>query len=163
MQITLNQADIETAISEYVARKVRFEDGVKPIIDLRATRGPEGFTAIIELDRPTEAVPPAGPIHRVAKVPPIPVPRAAVPQAPQAIQASSPAEVMTNAQEPAQDDAGDAQADTPTEATPEAEAGQEEQADGQETPNEAAAEAAPAADAPQTRSLFGKLKAPRNS
>lgn len=50
MQITLTQADIETAILTHLNTKLKFEEGFTPSIELKATRGPEGFTAIIDLD-----------------------------------------------------------------------------------------------------------------
>lgn len=49
MQITLNQAEIESAISTYIANQIVIQDGMEVAIDLTATRGPEGFKATIDI------------------------------------------------------------------------------------------------------------------
>jgi hypothetical protein len=56
MQITINQTEIERAISEYLNKRIKIEDGVEVAIDIRATRGPEGITAVIDIDDSSEAI-----------------------------------------------------------------------------------------------------------
>ena len=48
MQIILVQAEIETAIRNYVNSKVKVNEGQDIRIDLSASRGPEGFRANID-------------------------------------------------------------------------------------------------------------------
>ena len=49
MQIVLIQAEIETAIRNYVNSKVKVNEGQDIRIDLSASRGPEGFRATIDI------------------------------------------------------------------------------------------------------------------
>lgn len=49
MQITINQAEIEDAIRTFVRSQLPALGKVQIIIDLRATRGADGTTAVIEL------------------------------------------------------------------------------------------------------------------
>lgn len=49
MQITLIQAEIELAIREFVNKRVSIAEDINVAIDLRATRGDLGFTAVIDL------------------------------------------------------------------------------------------------------------------
>lgn len=49
MQISLNQAEIEKAIREYIGKRVTVAGIDKLIIDLKASRGPEGYTAFVDL------------------------------------------------------------------------------------------------------------------
>lgn len=55
MQITLNQNEIEIAISEYIESQVQLKEGQQVEIDLKASRGPEGFTANIDIVKATAA------------------------------------------------------------------------------------------------------------
>lgn len=59
MLITLNQAEIESAIHNLVNEQVNIKDGHEITIELRAGRGPEGFTATIDIVpvQSTEAAP----------------------------------------------------------------------------------------------------------
>lgn len=64
MQITLNQSEIETAIRRYVNEQVNIREGHEIVIDLKAGRGENGFTATIDIlpdlsDTPTQAPAPA--------------------------------------------------------------------------------------------------------
>lgn len=59
MQITIVQADIEEAIRNYITSQIQVRQGMRIDIDLRATRGPEGYQAIIDIvpeSRPSTAV-----------------------------------------------------------------------------------------------------------
>lgn len=49
MLITIVQAEIETAIREYIDRQINLRPGMNVAIDLQATRGAEGFRAIIDI------------------------------------------------------------------------------------------------------------------
>lgn len=51
MQITLTQTEIETAITDYIKSQMTIADGQRIAIDLRATRGNEGYTALIDIVR----------------------------------------------------------------------------------------------------------------
>ena len=75
MQITLTQAEIETAITDYIKSQMTIADGQRITIDLRATRGNEGYTALIDIVRdegsapvaPTAAAVPAPVVSPVAE------------------------------------------------------------------------------------------------
>jgi hypothetical protein len=49
MQITLVQTEIEDAIRNYVNSQLVVREGMRIDIDLSATRGPQGFTAMIDI------------------------------------------------------------------------------------------------------------------
>lgn len=49
MQISLNQAEIEQAIDDFINKQISINDTQEVTIDLKATRGPEGFQAFIEV------------------------------------------------------------------------------------------------------------------
>lgn len=49
MQITIVQSEIEKAIIDYIKSQVSVRDDMEIDIDLRATRGAEGFQAIIDI------------------------------------------------------------------------------------------------------------------
>lgn len=49
MQISINQADIELAIEKLVRERVIVREDQEVAIDLRATRGPEGYQAFIQI------------------------------------------------------------------------------------------------------------------
>lgn len=155
MQITMNQADIELAISEFVGRKVRFENGVKPVIDLKATRGPEGFTATIDLTGQASASDDTPTVSKTVSS----VER--TPRTPKAtgLNLSKPAAptLETPAPETTQEAAQDA-TDEPTEdeqAVRDAES--QDAAEGQEE----AEDAPPAGEKP--KSIFANLNRPRNN
>lgn len=49
MQVTLNQNEIETGIRLYLDTQFNIREGQEITIDLKAGRGPEGFTATIDI------------------------------------------------------------------------------------------------------------------
>lgn len=51
MQITLNQPQIEEAIEDYINARLNVSEGQRLDIDLRATRGEGGYTAIVDVVR----------------------------------------------------------------------------------------------------------------
>jgi len=55
MQLILTQSDIETALINYVNELVNIKDGMSISVDLKATRGADGATAIIDIS-PAKAV-----------------------------------------------------------------------------------------------------------
>lgn len=65
MQITLVQAEIEQALTEYIHRQINVREGMHIEIDLAATRGQQGFTAMIDIV-PDVATPAATPVVRPA-------------------------------------------------------------------------------------------------
>lgn len=54
MQITIVQAEIEDAIKAYVTGQIALKPGQEVTIDLKATRGAEGYQAIINVGFPAE-------------------------------------------------------------------------------------------------------------
>ena len=58
MQIILAQNEIELALTEYIHRQINVREGMHIEIDLAATRGQQGFTAMIDIvpDAPAPAV-----------------------------------------------------------------------------------------------------------
>lgn len=73
MQITLTQPEIETAIINFVKSQMTIAEGQRIEIDLRATRGEEGYTALIDIVR-DEVSAPAAPVAQ-----PVPVATRAAP------------------------------------------------------------------------------------
>jgi hypothetical protein len=154
MQITINQAEIEEAIRDFVTKKLTVNAGQRIDIDLKATRGDEGYTAIIDIVD-AEPVTSTGIAQVAAEVkaertPAAPAPKAERPKAvtkaaapkaaePVAEEAAPVAEAPAAAEEEAPFDGG-----TPVAEAPAAESAQEE----------------PAKPRP---SLFGGLGAPQNS
>ena len=53
MQITITQAEIETAIRNYTLALIAVREDMRIDIELRATRGAEGYTAVIDIN-PTD-------------------------------------------------------------------------------------------------------------
>ena len=55
MQITLIQSEIEQALTDYIHSQINVKEGQKITIELKATRGAEGTTAVIDIvaDKPT--------------------------------------------------------------------------------------------------------------
>ena len=49
MQITLNQVEIEEAITNYVNDLVSVNEGMAITVTIKATRGEEGTTALIDI------------------------------------------------------------------------------------------------------------------
>ena len=68
MQITLTQAEIEQAISNFVTEQVNIREGHTLDIELKAGRGPEGYTATIDIVAPTDTVVPRRPAVKTETV-----------------------------------------------------------------------------------------------
>ena len=157
MQITLNQTEIETALRRYVNEQVNIREGHEVIIDLKAGRGENGFSATIDIvpaDAPkvSEPVTPAKPLgiaKEVVRAKPQPIQATQIPDASESAQEA--------AQEAAPETATTAQAEPETAATATdtaeeqgSEGGEEEQAPPPETTD-------------KPKSLFANLQKPRNS
>jgi hypothetical protein len=65
MQITLNQDEIELAITAYVRSQISIQDTQEISIDLRAGRGETGFSATLDIRQAVAAATPAKkPVYR---------------------------------------------------------------------------------------------------
>ena len=49
MQITINQTQIEKAILDFMHKRINIKEGTEVRIEMKATRGAEGFSANIEI------------------------------------------------------------------------------------------------------------------
>ncbi|WAK44952.1 hypothetical protein Fifi067_00032 [Erwinia phage Fifi067] len=154
MQVTLNQQEIETALKTYINDQITIKDGMEITIDLKAGRGPEGFSANIDI------APPKTPVKGQAAAAAKPTPAVAKP----VVKQEPKPETQTNntVVAGAATNAGDVKPETQpevneqeqqTEVKDEADAQAEQQVEVQE---EVQAEAKPRA------SLFGGLKKPTN-
>jgi hypothetical protein len=56
MKITIVQSEIETAIEDYLRQQITINDDQEIVIDLSATRGPEGFRAEIDIRKIAQAI-----------------------------------------------------------------------------------------------------------
>ena len=56
MQITIVQAEIEQAITDFIHRQINVREGMLIQIDLKATRGDAGFQAVIDIVDPNTAL-----------------------------------------------------------------------------------------------------------
>lgn len=172
MQITIVQAEIEQAITDFIHRQINVRDGMLIQIDLKATRGDHGFQAVIDIVDPNSATVASAPKQEKAEPEQAPIPepaptvvvtpatpavaapvtRTRVVRAAKAVPEEKPAEpVATPAKEEApevQSEPGDVAVE-PLEALPEA------------TPEEAVQEATEAPTKPR-QSLFSNLPRPSN-
>lgn len=151
MQITLVQAEIEQAITDYVQKVMTVADGMQISIDLKATRGAEGMQAFIDIVPKGTVVATPAPVTAksvakdvVAKAKETAVEPVKATAAPKATPAPAPAP-----------EADPEPQDTPAEVDPEPE--QETVTD---EPTATAEEAAPAAP---RKSLFAGLGKPVNA
>lgn len=71
MQITLVQTEIEAALRAYILSQINIRDGMKIDITLKATRGDEGTTAIIDITPEGEPAPQPVAAPAVTKVTPV--------------------------------------------------------------------------------------------
>ena len=143
MQITLIQSEIEQALKNYINDIMSVKDGMEIEIQLKATRGEEGTTAIIDIvpQKPKAARGGRTSGEVPAKVEPV---KAAAAQA-----------VAKAEPEPVAESVAEAEAD---DAEQVAEQAQEPEA---QEPAPVEAEQAPAEEAPR-KSLFAGLSKPQN-
>jgi len=145
LQITLVQTELEQAIREYVGRQFVLAEGNQMDIELSATRGAEGFKAVIDIV-------PIKPTSRPA-IPP------ATSKAPAAVVAAAPAETEKPTEQTethAETEHQEAPFDGGTRSAPDAPGDEHLTAAATHT------EAAPAAAAGGARSLFKGLNKPKN-
>ena len=80
MQITIVQAEIEQAITDFIHRQINVREGMLIQIDLKATRGDAGFQAVIDIVDPNTALASTPiPAHKQDRVEPEPTQPIAVP------------------------------------------------------------------------------------
>lgn len=149
MQITLIQSEIEQALKNYINDIMSVKDGMEIEIQLKATRGEEGTTAIIDIvpQKPKTSRGRLTSGEVPAKAEPA---KAAAPAKAEAAQA-----VAEAAPEPVAESVAEAEAD---DAEQVAEQAQEPEA---LEPAPVEAEQAPAEEAPR-KSLFAGLSKPKN-
>ena len=149
MQITLIQSEIEQALKNYINDIMSVKDGMEIEIQLKATRGEEGTTAIIDIVPQKPKASRGG--RTSGEVPAKAEPaKAAAPAKAEAAQA-----VAEAAPEPVAESVAEAEAD---DAEQVAEQAQEAEA---LEPAPVEAEQAPAEEAPR-KSLFAGLSKPQN-
>lgn len=79
MQITIVQAEIEQAITDFIHRQINVREGMLIQIDLKATRGDAGFQAVIDIVDPNTALASTPiPAHKQDRVEPEPAQPSAV-------------------------------------------------------------------------------------
>ena len=178
MQITIVQAEIEQAITDFIHRQINVRDGMLIQIELKATRGDHGFQAVIDIVDPNSTTVASAPKQEKAEPEQAPVPepaptvdvtpatpatpavaapvsRTRVVRAAKAVPEEKPAEPVAA---PAKAEAPEVQSEPedvvvePVEALPEA------------VPEEAVQEVAAATEAPikPRQSLFSNLPRPSN-
>ena len=173
MQITIVQAEIEQAITDFIHSQINVRDGMLIQIDLKATRGDHGFQAVIDIVDPNSTTVASAPKQEKAEPEQAPVPepaptvvvtpatpavaapvtRTRVVRAAKAVPEEKPAEPVAT---PAKAEAPEVQSEPegvvvePVEALPEA------------LPEEAVQEVAAATEAPTKprQSLFSNLPRP---
>ena len=148
MQITLIQSEIEQALKNYINDIMSVKDGMEIEIQLKATRGEEGTTAIIDI---VPQKPKAARGGRTSGE----VPAKAEPAKAAAPAKAEPAQAATVEAEPVAESVAEAEAD---DAEQVAEQAQEAEA---LEPAPVEAEQAPAEEAPR-KSLFAGLSKPQN-
>jgi outer membrane biosynthesis protein TonB len=89
VQITLNQSEIEQALKNYILEQININEGMEINIDLKATRGDQGTTAIIDI-LPIGTV--AAPAPVVQEQAAAPAPAGRQPRQPRAAKQETPVE-----------------------------------------------------------------------
>jgi len=154
MQITIIQSEIETAIRNYIMSQITVREGQRIDIDLKATRGPEGYQAVIDIvpentpapvRKNTEEDQPAAKDQKEVKETPKPIAKA------------KPFAAKEDKSEVVTQEVGETPAAEPeTAPEPETEAGTK----ANETAKDEAPETPPASN---TRSIFANMKKPVNA
>lgn len=49
MQVIINQTQIENAIIAFMHKRINLAEGTKLVIEMKATRGAEGFSAVVDI------------------------------------------------------------------------------------------------------------------
>lgn len=145
MQITLIQAEIEQALKNYINDIMSVKDGMEIEIQLKATRGEEGTTAIIDIVPQKPKAPRGSRTSGEVPAKAEPVKAAAAPvkaEPAQAVAEADPEPVVESVAEAEADDA-------------------EQVAEQAQEPAPVEAEQVPAEEAPR-KSLFAGLSKPKN-
>lgn len=160
MQIQLNQNEIETALKNYVSSLFTLSDNVEVAITLKATRGDDGQTAIIDIV-PRKEVSPA---PAVATRRPRAVAVTKAEESPKDVKAAESNEAPSGTDTGPQAEEGNAEASSQTSSDAGATDQSAEDVGQAGSVAEAAAEAeAPAAEAKPKTSLFANVRRPVNS
>ena len=156
MQITLNQVEIEQALRNYVAEMVAVKDGMTIAVTIRATRGEEGTTAVIDIlpEVVAEVVPPV--VEKAVRQP-----RALRTPAKAAAEVVATPDPVVAAATPAAEAVAEPQAEAPVDPVlpDEEEEEEEETSPAEAIPDPVVEDATPAA---KPTSLFAGLKRPNN-
>ena len=67
MQITLNQEEIEAAISSYIRAELNIDDDREITLDLKAGRGDNGFSATVDIASASTKKKSKAPVYRSSK------------------------------------------------------------------------------------------------
>lgn len=161
MKIQLVQSEIELAISNYIRETITVNEGMVITMELRATRGAEGFQADIDISRAgTAVVATETPAARPAVTRAAPKPATVGQPTTQAAQrpAATPAVAQPPAVEPDEQQA-------PVDSQPQVEQPAETNDVGAEQAADPVAQPAPETEAPKpvARSLFSNLSRPKNA
>lgn len=164
MQIIIIQTEIEEAIRNHILNQIAIKDDQRIDIDLRATRGSDGFQAVIDIVSDTTPV--RAPVQAQPDLdPPVEAKPAKAPTAVRAaptktVKATLPAAVKAAVEAPLAEEESDVLPDAEQEPdmSAEADAGQLTIAEGDQSVAEIAAEA-PA----KKPSLFANMKKPDNA
>lgn len=175
MQITIVQAEIEQAITDFIHRQINVRDGMLIQIDLKATRGDHGFQAVIDIVDPNSATIASAPKQEKAEPEQAPVPEPAptvvvTPATPAVAAPVTRTRVVRAAkvvpeEKPAEPVATPAKAEAPeVQSEPEDVVVEPVEALPEEAPEEAVQEVAAATEAPTKprQSLFSNLPRPSN-
>ena len=161
MKIQLVQSEIELAISNYIRETITVNEGMVITMELRATRGAEGFQADIDISRAGTAVVAAEtPAARPAVTRAAPKPATVGQLTTQAAQrpAATPAVAQPPAVEPDEQQ-------TPVDSEPQVEEPAKTDDVDAEPAADPVAQPAPETEAPKpvARSLFSNLSRPKNA
>lgn len=160
MQVTLTQIEIETAIQDYIDSLIEIKEGSEVVVtELRAGRGPEGFTATVDI-RPEGYEAP----EEATKTETAPVAATASTEAPKRRGRPPRAAVVDQEISPAQVESRDGEIIEEPEAEAVVEEPEVEAAAATSVAEEAVdtAEVAPVTEAPK-KSLFSGLAKPTNT
>ena len=176
MQITIVQAEIEQAITDFIHRQINVREGMLIQIDLKATRGDHGFQAVIDIVDPNSATIASAPKQEKAEpeqtdAPQQPAPAVVVTPATPAVAAPVTRTRVVRAakvapeEKPAEPAAAPAKAEAPeVQSEPQDVVVEPVEALPEAAPEEAVQEVAAATEAPTKprQSLFSNLPRPSN-
>ena len=168
MKITIDQAEIETAIKAHIASQVSVKEGMSISVDLRATRGETGMQANITIAPEGEVVAKAtGPVAaRQIPAPTVAIvrraPLTAVPATPKAEVQAVAQEVQVQGIESVEETGEKTGEVVQDNGVDEGDPADEQAEEAATVEPVAVAPVAPAGDQNKTKSLFGGLRKPVN-